>query len=144
MASENKNIQSGEIVSTVTLSLLIGIILWAVLFVAAPKYLGSSGRVQYMQEQGIKLAQKELQMKYGEEFIIRNVYSESPSSLYVHCSPASDEDVVFRAEIWRDGRGVAYDEYIEGIIAREIEKEIEDELKNTITVFLFRFILYAV
>ncbi|MDE7251318.1 MAG: hypothetical protein K2O32_00025 [Acetatifactor sp.] len=130
MQGENEDIKIVKIVTITVVSMFLGIVLIILTFILLPKLLGGSGRIQYMKEREIKLAQKELQEKYGEEFIIRDVYSRSPATLCVHCSPASNEEIVFRAEIFRDGRGVEFDEYIEGIVARKIEKEIEDELKK--------------
>lgn len=127
MDNEDKKIL--KIVTITMASMFLCVVLIILSFIVLPFFDGSFS-IQYMKEREIKLAQKELQEKYGEKFIIRGVYSKSPATLCVHCSPASNEKIVFRAEIFRDGKGVEFDEYIEGIVARKIEKEIEDELKK--------------
>lgn len=130
MENENEDFKIVKIV-TITMALsFLGFVLLILAFVLVPKFLDGSFSIQYMKKREIKLVQKELQEKYGEKFIIRDVYARSPAELYVHCSPVSNEEIVFRAIIYRDGRGLEFDEYIEGIVARKMEKEIEDELKK--------------
>ena len=121
METKKKEKKIAKIVTLIMASMFLG-----VLVLVFKSFAGSDG----MEEREMKLAQKELKKKYGKEFIIRDVYSRSPDTFYVHCSPAFNKKLVFRAEIYRDGRGVYQDEYLQGIVAREMEKEIEAELKK--------------
>ena len=44
------------------------------------------------------------------------------------CSPANNPSVIFEAQIWKDGKGVIKDYYIEGIVDSEIEQYLHDKL----------------
>ncbi|MCM1090896.1 MAG: hypothetical protein NC092_07330 [Butyrivibrio sp.] len=118
----------------IAIGIVLSVVLIGLLSVLIPKYFDEPIReirnFMYTEESGIKMAKKALQEKYGEEFIIHDVYSKSPSDFFADCSPVANEDVVFLAAIWKDGSGVVYDDYIPGIVARELEKELEDELKK--------------
>ncbi|MDE7251317.1 MAG: hypothetical protein K2O32_00020 [Acetatifactor sp.] len=135
---KNKDMETVKTVSVIMVSLFFGIILWGVLFnlfsILSLMYLDEPIRevkaFLYTEGSGIEMAKKALQEKYGEEFIIHDVYSKSPSDFWAECSPVSNEEVVFKAAIWKDGSGMVYDDYVPGILAREIEKEIEGELQK--------------
>lgn len=75
-----------------------------------------------------RAAEKALEKKYDEEFIIHKVWVACQTTFYAVCSPKSDEEVVFEAEIWKDGRGVYQDEYAEGVVAKQIREKLLSEL----------------
>lgn len=135
---KNEDKKTGKSVLVTITSLFFGIILWVVLFnlfsILFLVYFGEPIRefktFMYTEESGISMAEKALQKKYGEEFIIHDVYSKSPGEFWAECSPASNEEIVFQAAIWKDGSGVVYDEYIPSIVAKELENEIEGELQK--------------
>ena len=77
-----------------------------------------------------RAAEKALEKKYDEEFIIHKVWVACQTTFYAVCSPKSDEEVVFEAEIWKDGRGVYQDEYAEGVVAQCIAKKISPEVEE--------------
>lgn len=135
---KNEDKKTGKSVLVTITSLFFGIIIWVGLFnllsILFLVYLDEPIRdikeFMYTEEAGIEMAEKALQKKYGEEFIIHDVYSKSPGEFWAECSPVSNEEVVFQAAIWKDGSGVVYDEYIPSIVAKELENEIEGELQK--------------
>ena len=72
-------------------------------------------------------AKKALRAKYGEQFEIYDVYSDTQGTFVAMCSPTSDPSVVFEAQIWKDGEGVIKDHYIEGIVDSQIEQYLYEK-----------------
>ncbi|MDE7251326.1 MAG: hypothetical protein K2O32_00065 [Acetatifactor sp.] len=87
------------------------------------------------------MTKRVLREKYGEEFIVHDVYSKASHEYFADCSPTSNEEIVFQAAVWKDGSGVVYDEYVEGIVARELEKEMEEELQKYYDSFFVKVYL---
>lgn len=136
MANENKDKKTVKIVPIMMGSIGLGIVLWGVLisllFILIPKDHDGLGRelkaFLFTEGSGIRMARKALQEKYGEEFIIHDVWSKSPGEFYADCSPVSNEEVVFQAVFWNDGSGIEYDEYLQGVISRKISDRFQEEL----------------
>ncbi len=76
------------------------------------------------------MAEEALEEKYGEEFIVHDVWSKSPHDFYATCSPKANEEVVFKAVLWKDDGEIEYDEYVQGIVARQISDKLESELQE--------------
>ncbi|MDE7251324.1 MAG: hypothetical protein K2O32_00055 [Acetatifactor sp.] len=91
------------------------------------------------------MTKRVLREKYGEEFIVHDVYSKASHEYFADCSPVSNKEVAFRAAVWKDGSGVVYDEYLESIVARELKNEIEEELQKYFdSVFVKVYLSYRV
>lgn len=142
MQNENNEKKTVKTVTIVMGSLGLGVVLWgaliSLLFVLIPKDHDVSGakikkfidpeEFIYTEESGIEMAKKALRKRYGEEFIVHNVWSEASNKFYVDCSPVSNEEVVFEAALWKDGSGIMFDEYIQGVIARKVSDRFQEEL----------------
>ncbi|MCM1090894.1 MAG: hypothetical protein NC413_08600 [Muribaculum sp.] len=152
MANRHK---ANKVVRTVPVmlgSIAIGIVLWSVLigllFIVIPQYFEEQIReirpFLYTEARGIKMAKKALQEKYGEEFIIHDVWSKASHEFYADCSPVSNEEIVFQAVFWNDGRGIEYDEYIQGVISWKISERFQQELEQIYDdCYVHTFISYA-
>lgn len=77
-----------------------------------------------------RVAEKTLQEKYGEEFEIHYVWSRDASIFYATCSPKSNLDVVFEAQVYKDGSGLFEDEYLQGLVSRQISDRFEAKLQE--------------
>ncbi|MCM1102409.1 MAG: hypothetical protein NC079_08780 [Clostridium sp.] len=72
------------------------------------------------------MAEKSLKKKYGEEFIIHNAWDRDQTRFYADCSPKDNRGVVFRACIYKNGKGVYGDEYPETVVALEVDEIFRD------------------
>lgn len=77
-----------------------------------------------------RVAAKALKEKYDEEFEIYYAWPRDQTSFYVTCSPKNDMDVVFEAEVYKDGSGVYRDEYLQGIVTKQLSERIQVKLKE--------------
>ncbi len=68
-----------------------------------------------------KVADKSLEEKYGEKFVIHGVWEGSQEMFFADCSPEDNPEIVFRADIRKNGDGVVADEYAQGVVAKEID-----------------------
>lgn len=75
-------------------------------------------------------AENALQEKYDEAFVIKAVWTESQTTFHAICAPTKDESIVFEAEIYKDGRGVYDDEYIQALVADQIEDRMQNKVGN--------------
>ncbi len=75
-------------------------------------------------------AAKALREKYDEEFVIHDAWSRSQTIFYVTCSPKNDMEVVFEAEVYKDGRGLRKDEYLQGVVSKQVSEKIQMKLKE--------------
>ena len=84
-----------------------------------------------------KVAEKSLKKKYNEEFVIHNVWSKNQDVFYADCSPKNNAEIVFRADIYKNGKGVEADGYkktiLEGEINRKLKPYFEDVFGNCYT-----------
>ena len=69
-----------------------------------------------------KVAEKSLKKKYNEEFVIHNVWSKNQDVFYADCSPKDNAEIVFRADVYKNGKGVEADSYKQTILAGEINR----------------------
>ena len=69
-----------------------------------------------------KVAEKSLQKKYDEEFVIHDVWSKNQEVFFADCSPKDNPEIVFRADVYKNGKGVEADSYKKTILAREINR----------------------
>ena len=144
MANENKDKKTVKIVSIMMVSMFLGVVLIMLSFIFLPKFLNGPGR-RLFPEGKISMTKRVLREKYGEEFIVHDVYSKASHEYFADCSPVSNEEVAFRAAVWKDGSGVVYDEYLESIVARELKNEIEEELQKYFdSVFVKVYLSYRV
>ena len=67
-----------------------------------------------------KVAEKSLKKKYNEEFVIHNVWSKNQDVFYADCSPKNNAEIVFRADVYKNGKGVSADGYVQGVVAEQI------------------------
>ncbi|MBR1703375.1 MAG: hypothetical protein IJ716_15725 [Lachnospiraceae bacterium] len=74
-------------------------------------------------ETGLKnVAEKSLHKKYNEEFVVHNVWSKNQDVFYADCSPKDNSEIVFRADVYKNGKGVEADNYKQTILAGEINR----------------------
>lgn len=78
-----------------------------------------------------RVAEKSLEEKYNEEFIIHDVWDKSQGTFFAVCSPKADEEIVFELVAWKDGSGLCHDEYEQAILANYIGEEIKAKVLKT-------------
>ena len=84
----------------------------------------------YTEDSLKKVAKKSLEEKYGEEFVIHRVWNKSQTMFFADCSPEDNEEVVFRADIRKNGDGIVSDGYAVGVVANEINDVLKDDFKR--------------
>lgn len=77
-----------------------------------------------------RVAAKTLKKKYGEEFEIYYAWPRDQTIFYVTCSPKRDMDVVFEAQIYKDGSGIFDDEYLQGVVSKQLSERIQAKLQG--------------
>lgn len=81
-------------------------------------------------DRGLKrVAAKSLEKKYGEKFIIHDVWGKNLEQFFADCSPKENPDVIFRADIYKNGKGVSDDGYTQGIVAKELNDILQDDFQ---------------
>ena len=83
----------------------------------------------YTEESLKRVAAKALKEKYDEEFEIYDAWVESSGMFKVTCSPKNDTNVVFEANVYKDGGGVYEDEYLKGIVDKQVEEKFQEDLQ---------------
>ena len=92
---------------------------------------GGSAKNYLHTDAGLKNeAEKALEEKYGEEFVIHEVWTKNQTIFYATCSPEDNDEIDFRAEIYKDGRGVHVDSYIQGIVANQINNNLSEDFQT--------------
>ena len=76
-----------------------------------------------------KVAEKSLHKKYNEEFIIHNVWSKNQDVFYADCSPKDNAEIVFRADVYKNGKGVEADGYVRAIVSQEAKELLEQDFQ---------------
>ena len=84
----------------------------------------------YTEESLKRVAAKALKEKYDEEFEIYYAWPRAQTIFYVTCSPKSDMDIVFEAEVYKDGSGVRKDEYLQGVVSKQLSERIQAKLQG--------------
>ena len=84
----------------------------------------------YTEESLKRVAAKALKEKYDEEFVIHDAWTRDQTSFYVTCSPKNDMDVVFEANVYKDGSGVYEDEYLQGVVAKQLNEKYQQEFQQ--------------
>ena len=84
----------------------------------------------YTEESLKRVAAKALKVKYDEEFEIYDAWVESPSTFHVICWPHYDVDIIFEAEVYKDGSGVYEDEYVKAIVSKQISELLQLKLQK--------------
>ncbi len=106
---------------------LIGVLLLLCLLLSG---CGSWKNYFHTEESLKREAAKALKEKYDEEFVIHDAWPRSQTIFYVTCSPKNDMEVVFEAEVYKDGRGVYQDEYLQGVLANQVRDRIQLKLQE--------------
>jgi len=83
----------------------------------------------YTEESLKQEAQRALEEKYDEEFVIHDVWVVAQSAFGAMCSPKNDMDVVFEVELYKDGSEMYRDEYVQGIVSKKMSERLYDKLK---------------
>lgn len=86
------------------------------------------------------IAGKVLSEKYGERIIAKNAKAKF-SGFSVVCYPVRDKDVSFQAVILDDGAYLR-DEYVQGVISKELRTQIEPIIKELTSDFWVDPIVY--
>ena len=84
----------------------------------------------YTEESLKRVAAKALKEKYDEEFVIHDVWSKNQTTFFALCSPKYDNEVDFKADIYKDGSGVYADGYVQGIIAEQINENLQEDFQS--------------
>ncbi|MCM1528271.1 MAG: hypothetical protein NC091_13640 [Bacteroides sp.] len=80
----------------------------------------------YTEDSLKKVAEKSLKKKYGEEFVIHNVWDRDQTRFFADCSPKDNRDAVFLATIYKNGKGVFDDDYPEAVVELEVDELLRD------------------
>lgn len=143
MENENEDKKIAKMVTITVASMFLGVVLIILLFIFLPKFLNGPVRKLRASLSSEAMAAELLREKYGEEFIVHSVWSKSPSDFYADCSPVSNEEVVFQAVLWKDGSGIEYDEYLQGVISRKFSDRFQEELGQIFDdCYVYTSILY--
>ena len=84
----------------------------------------------YTKESLKRVAEKSLQEKYGEEFVIYRVWERSQEMFFADCSPKDNLEVMFTADINKNGDGVVADGYAQGVVAKAVDDVLRDDFKE--------------
>ena len=90
-----------------------------------------------------------LEEKYGEEFVVKQMYLkagswDTASDLMADCSPKSDENIVFSTQTLAIGKErVLYDTYIQSIVGGEMRSIIESVLSKYYKNFAAEVYVYG-
>lgn len=73
-------------------------------------------------------AQKLLEQRYGEEFVVHRTWSSGSS--YAVCSPKNNRDVVFEISFSGDSSKIWDDRYLDAMVSLQISRKLERELQE--------------
>ena len=85
----------------------------------------------YTEDSLKKVAEKSLKKKYGEEFIVHSAWAKNAEVFYADCSPKNNSEIVFRADVYKNGKGVEADSYQQTVLAEEIKHILEPFFQDT-------------
>ena len=74
-------------------------------------------------------AEKALEEKYNEEFVTLNVWIKNQTTFYAVCSPEKDRNILFQAQVYKDGRGIYEDMYVQGAVDKQIQEKLQMDLQ---------------
>jgi len=77
-----------------------------------------------------KNATKLLEEKYGEEFVVNKIWGKRGATFDASCSPKSDKSIVFEGFYPNSGEGNFKDEYVEGLVSKELEEKIKPYIQK--------------
>ena len=83
----------------------------------------------YTEDSLKKVAEKSLKKKYGEEFVVHSAWAKNAEVFYADCSPKNNSEIVFRADVYKSGKGVYADGYVQGVVANSINEFLEPDIK---------------
>ena len=89
------------------------------------------------------IAQRSLKKKYGEEFVIYRVWDKSQEMFFATCSPKDDPEVVFDADINKNGDGVESDGYAQEVVAKKVKELLKDDIQELFGKCYFRSEAYT-
>lgn len=84
----------------------------------------------YTEDSLKKVAEKSLEEKYGEEFVIHRVWERSQEMFFADCSPKDNPEVIFTADINKNGDGIVADGYAQGVIKKEVDNLLKDDFNE--------------
>jgi len=89
-------------------------------------------RNYFYTEDGLKrVAEKSLKKKYGEDFVVYRAWDRSQELFFADCSPKDNPDVVFQADIYKNGAGVYADSYAQAAVAQQVDNIIKGGFEKT-------------
>ncbi|MCM1383468.1 MAG: hypothetical protein NC243_02870 [Lachnoclostridium sp.] len=77
-----------------------------------------------------RMAKEDLKERYGEEFVVHEVWSSSWHTYAATCSPKADGRVVFEIGAYKDGTGIYSENYGKSVVAAQISQKLEKELQE--------------
>ncbi|MCM1326205.1 MAG: hypothetical protein NC243_02835 [Lachnoclostridium sp.] len=77
-----------------------------------------------------RMAKEDLKERYGEEFVVHEVWSLSWHTYAATCSPKADDRVVFEIGAYKDGTGIYSENYGKSVVAAQISQKLEEELQE--------------
>ncbi len=83
----------------------------------------------YTEDSLKRVAAKSLKEKYGEEFTIHRAWDKCQTMFFADCSPKDNPEIVFTADIEKNGDGVVNDGYTQAAVAKKIDDTLKDDFK---------------
>ena len=83
-----------------------------------------------------EFVEKTLEEKYGEEFVVKQMYLkagswDTASDLMADCSPKSDENIVFSTQTLAIGKErLMRDDYIQNVVRKQLKQNIDEVLST--------------
>ena len=84
----------------------------------------------YTEDSLKRVAEKSLEEKYGEEFVVHRAWDRSQTMFFADCSPKDNPEVIFTADIEKNGDGVVDDGYVQGLVAKQVDDILKPEFEN--------------
>ena len=84
----------------------------------------------YTEDSLKRVAEKSLEDKYDEKFVIHRAWDKNQTMFFADCSPKDNPDVIFRCDIYKNGNGIIDDGYLQGLIAQEINDILINDFKK--------------
>ncbi len=76
-----------------------------------------------------RIAKKCLKEYFGEDFVVKGMYSQYWKQFNAYCSPVRDESIIFEAKFSKSGY-LIYEHYLEGIISKQIEDVLHEHIDS--------------
>lgn len=114
------------------------LIRWGVILMTFLSSINLTGCGENLNTKREEIAKRLLEDKYNEDFDVYTIGKSfgtlTNTTFEVTCSPKSDSDLKFKAEVEKDGDWID-DEYVTRRVSNEVENKISEAISNTISDF---------